>query len=167
MKNLRSFLFILFAIMLGGLITVSCKQQSGEGTETTEAEEETPQEASAEEEGWIVMFDGENTDGWRNYGEETFPEEGWVIEGEALKCIGSGEGEAGGAGGDIIYDQKFKDFHLKLEWKISKGGNSGIFYLARELEGEPIWKSAPEMQILDNERHIDANLGEAERRGSS
>jgi len=139
---------------------VSCKQQAGEGTQTTEAEEETPQEASIEEEGWIVMFNGENTEGWRKYGSESFPEQGWEIEGEALKCIGSGEGEAGGAGGDVIYDQKFKDFHLKLEWKISKGGNSGIFYLAREIEGEPIWKSAPELQILDNERHIDANLGE-------
>ncbi len=160
MKNLKSFLFILFVVMLGGLVMVSCKQQAGEEAQTTEGEEETPEKSSPEEDGWIVMFDGENTDGWRNYGEETFPEEGWVIEGEALKCLGSGHGEAGGAGGDIIYDQKFKDFHLKLDWKISEGGNSGIFYLARELEGEPIWKSAPEMQILDNERHIDANLGE-------
>lgn len=163
MKNLRSFLFILFAILVGGMVMVSCNQQaeeSGETTESSEPDENVVPDEVPEDEGWIVMFDGESTEGWRNYGEETFPEEGWAIEGEALKCIGSGHGEAGGAGGDIIYDQKFKDFHLQLEWKISEGGNSGIFYLAQELEGEPIWKSAPEMQILDNERHLDANLGE-------
>ncbi len=130
----------------------SCKSRT-ERSGTTSAVESTV------EEGWIVLFDGTGTEGWRNYGKETFPEKGWVIEEGTLKCLGSGEGEAGGRGGDIIYDQKFKDFHLKLEWKISEGGNSGIFYLAQEIPGEAIWKSAPEMQILDNERHLDAQLG--------
>src|SRR5699024_6716030 len=78
---------------------------------------------------------------------------------------GSGAGEAGGAG-DIIYDKKFKDFELELEWKISEGGNRGIFYLAQEVEGQPIWKSAPEMQILDDERHPDAKLGKDGNRKS-
>ena len=51
------------------------------------------------------------------------------------------------------------NFELDLEWKISEGGNSGIFILAQEIPNEPIYKSAPEMQILDNERHPDAKLG--------
>ena len=75
-----------------------------------------------------------------------------------LHCIGSGTGEAG-SGGDIIYDKKLSNFELDLEWKISEGGNSGIFILAQELPNEPIYKSSPEMQILDNERHPDAKLG--------
>lgn len=111
-----------------------------------------------EEEGWISLFDGENTKGWRGYGKDTFPE-GWIIEDGALKVEGTGAGEAGG-GGDIIYDEEFKDFELSLEWKVAEGGNSGIFYLAEEIEGEPIYTSAPEMQILDNEKHPDARLGE-------
>lgn len=146
-------------IITGGLLLNSC----GQAPRTDEVAEEevalnelTPEE---KEQGFILMFDGETTEGWRGYQSETFPESGWVIEDGALQVIGAGVGEAGGAGGDIIYDQKFKDFHLILEWKVSDGGNSGIFYLAQELEGEPIWKSAPEMQILDNERHIDAGLG--------
>lgn len=161
MKNLNSFLSVLIAFLFAGFIMTSCKQAAREGqtTESTEGTAEQVEESAPEDEGWIVMFDGTSTEGWRNYGKETFPEEGWVIENGALKCSGSVKGEAGGTGGDIIYDQKFKDFHLKLEWKISEGGNSGIFYLARELEGEPIWKSAPEMQIIDNERHSDANRG--------
>ena len=109
-------------------------------------------------EGWVLMFDGKTTDGWRGYNLTAFPEKGWVIEEGTLKVIGSSKGEAGG-GGDLLYDKKFRNFELSLEWKVSEGGNSGIFYLAQEIPGEPVWKSAPEMQILDNEKHPDAKLG--------
>lgn len=110
------------------------------------------------EEGWVLLFDGKSTKGWRGYDKDSFPAKGWVIEDGSLKVLGTGSGEAGG-GGDIIYDEEFKDFELSLEWKISEGGNSGIFYLAQEISGEPIYTSAPEMQILDNDRHPDAKLG--------
>lgn len=109
-------------------------------------------------EGWISMFDGKTSAGWRGYNQPAFPERGWETVDSMLHVIGSGRGEAGG-GGDILYDRKFKNFELSLEWKVSEGGNSGIFYLAQEIPGEPVWKNAPEMQILDNERHPDARLG--------
>ena len=77
-----------------------------------------------------------------------------------LKINGSGNGEAGAKdGGDIIYDRKFKNFELSFEWKVGKGSNSGVFYLAQEVPGEPIYISAPEYQILDNANHPDAKLG--------
>lgn len=110
-------------------------------------------------EGWVLMFDGKTTEGWRGYNKETFPEKGWVVEDGTLHVIGSSRGEAGGGGGDLLYDKKFRNFELSMEWKVSEGGNSGIFYLAQEIPGEPVWKSAPEMQILDNEKHPDAKLG--------
>lgn len=164
MKQVKTLSFFILSFAIASFILFSCKpkpagQAEGEGEEMIE--EVTPNQLTQAEtdEGWNLLFDGKTTEGWRNYGKETFPDSGWVIEDDALKCAGSGMGEAGGAGGDIIYDKKFKDFHLKLEWKISEGGNSGIFYLAQEIEGEQIWKSAPEMQILDNERHPDAMLG--------
>jgi hypothetical protein len=116
----------------------------------------TPQEQS---EGWILMFDGKTTTGWRGYNATVFPDSGWITENGILQCMGSGMGESGGKGGDIIYDRKFKDFDLKLEWKIDSAGNSGIFYLGQEIPGEPVWKSAPEMQLLDNIGHLDAKLG--------
>jgi hypothetical protein len=109
-------------------------------------------------EGWALMFDGKTTEGWRGYNKEAFPEKGWLVEEGTLHVIGSSRGEAGG-GGDLLYDKKFRNFELSLEWKVSEGGNSGIFYLAQEIPGEPVWKSAPEMQILDNEKHPDAKLG--------
>jgi len=109
-------------------------------------------------EGWVLMFDGKTTEGWRGYNLPAFPEKGWVVEEGTLHVIGSSRGEAGG-GGDLLYDKKFRNFELSLEWKVSEGGNSGIFYLAQEIPNEPVWKSAPEMQILDNDKHPDAKLG--------
>jgi hypothetical protein len=108
-----------------------------------------------QENGWLLMFDGNTTNGWRGYNKKAFPEKGWVIEEGTLKCNGS----VSRIGGDIIYDTRFRDFELSIEWKISKGGNSGIFYLAEEIPGLEIWRSAPEFQILDNKRHPDALLG--------
>jgi hypothetical protein len=140
---------IMFVLALAASF-VSCG--SGKKAKTSEAK-------PAATEVWTTLFDGSSTQGWRGYNKPAFPEKGWDIVDGTLHCIGSGAGEAGGSGGDIIYDKKFSNFELSLEWKISQGGNSGIFILAQEIPGVPIYESAPEMQILDNERHPDAKLG--------
>lgn len=115
--------------------------------------------ADADDPNVIVLFDGSSTDGWRGYDKTTLPT-AWTIEDGCLKINGSGNGEAGAKdGGDIIYDRKFKNFELTFEWKVGKGSNSGVFYLAQEVPGEPIYISAPEYQILDNANHPDAKLG--------
>jgi len=79
---------------------------------------------------------------------DTFPWESWAIQDGALKTI------PGKHGVDIISKEIYKDFELELEWKLQSGGNSGIFYFASE-EGDYIWQSAPEMQVLDNLAHQD------------
>jgi len=145
--NMRT-INILVAFLLMMLLSASCGS-SGKDKEA---------EATTEDE-WIILFDGTSTENFRGYNQAEFPEQGWEIVDGTLHCIGSGKGEAGGQGGDIITKQKYGNFELSLEWKISEGGNSGIFYLAQELEGKPIYESAPEMQVLDNERHPDAKLG--------
>lgn len=104
-------------------------------------------------EGWKLVFDGKTTKGWRGYNKQTFPEKGWDISDGSIHC------QSKGGGGDIILDQKLTNFELQLDWKIAEGGNSGIFIFGRELEGKPVYFSAPEMQVLDNERHPDANFG--------
>ena len=114
---------------------------------------------SAKDDGGVAIFDGKTAAGWRGYNKTAFPEKGWEVVNGTLHCIGSGAGEAGGSGGDIIFDKKYSNFELSLEWKISEGGNSGIFILAQEVAGEPIYKSSPEMQVLDNDKHPDAKLG--------
>ena len=60
-------------------------------------------------------------------------------------------------GQDIITDKTFTNFELSLEWKISKGGNSGVFFKVVEIpEIDAPWKTGPEIQVLDNE-NFDAN----------
>ena len=145
----------LTCVLVFGLAT-SC---GSKGKKVNKEAATTTEQAAAPAENWTVLFDGTSTAGWRGYNKTSFPEKGWDVVDGTLHCIGSGAGEAGGAGGDIIYDKKFSNFELSLEWKISEGGNSGIFILAQEIPNEPIYKSSPEMQILDNVKHPDAMLG--------
>ena len=97
---------------------------------------------------WISLFDGKNVNGLRGYKMENFPWDSWVIKNATLKTI------PGKHGVDLISVDTFEDFELELEWKLQSGGNSGIFYFASE-EGDYIWQSAPEMQVLDNLGHQD------------
>jgi len=111
--------------------------------------------------GWQLLFDGTTSLGWRGYNKTNFPD-AWVVEDGTLRCCGeASRGEAGKAdGGDLVYSKRlFSDFDLRLEWKISESGNSGVFYLAREVAGWPIYKSGLEMQILDNEKNPDSFRG--------
>ncbi len=122
---------------------------------------------SKDKDGYISLFDGKGLVGWRGYNKETVPES-WTVENGTIKIKGSGTGEAqSSTGGDLIFAHKFKNFELSIDWKVSKGGNSGIFYLAQEVKDQPIFISAPESQILDNVNHIDAQMGEDGNRQSS
>ena len=126
-----------------------------------------------DKDGYITIFDGKTFNGWRGYGKDRVPSK-WTIEENCIKFNGSGSGEAqDGDGGDLIFAHKFKNFELELEWKISKGGNSGIFYLAQEVTStdkdgneilESIYLSSPEYQVLDNANHPDAKLGKDNNR---
>jgi hypothetical protein len=133
---MKLFKIIFSCVLVVGLVT-SCK--------------------SKKDDGFVSIFDGKTTTGWRGYNKPTFPAAGWEVVDGTLHCIESGTGEAGN-GGDLIYDKKLSNFELDLEWKIGKGGNSGVFILAQEIPNEPIWKSAPEMQLLDNENHPDDRM---------
>ncbi|MBO5216745.1 MAG: DUF1080 domain-containing protein [Alistipes sp.] len=154
---------VLF-MALAAAAMISCGNAPQKKAEEAKAEKATTEVVDANT---IVLFDGTSLDGWRGYNKDHVPAR-WVIEDGALRFKGSGGGEAQTEeGGDIIFDQKFKNFELSFEWKVAKGSNSGVFYLAQEIEGQPIYISAPEFQILDNINHIDANMGKDGNRQSA
>lgn len=95
--------------------------------------------------GWALIFDGETLNGWSLYGR---PDEttGWAVEDGALARVGQG--------GDIVSARQYTDFELQLQWRISEGGNSGIFYRVGDGQ-DAVWRTGPEMQVLDNARHPD------------
>lgn len=107
----------------------------------------TKQETAA---GWQLLFDGLSTNGWRGFKMKNFPEEGWTVKEGMLMVEYSGKGEAGN-GGDIITEEQFGDFELKLDWRISPGGNSGVMFRVTESDAyADSWNTAPEVQILDD-----------------
>jgi len=116
-----------------------------------------------QKEGWTLLFNGQNFNGWRQCNGTTMPAN-WVIDDNAMKVFtGEGKNPGQGANGDILFSgKKFKNFELSIDWKASKMANSGIFYNVREVPGNPIYYAAPEIQVLDNidatDNKIDSHL---------
>ena len=94
---------------------------------------------------WHVLFDGTSLDAWRGYKSDKVPR-GWKIADRTLTKDGRVE--------DIVSRDEFGDFELEMDWKIGEAGNSGIFYRGTE-EYDHIYWSAPEYQLLDDERASD------------
>jgi len=109
--------------------------------------------------GWTLLFNGKDFTGWRQYNGTEMPKN-WAIEDNAMKVFtGEGRKPGQGARGDIIYSTKqFKDFELSIDWKTAEMGNSGIFYNVKEVPGEAIYASSPEVQILDNVKATDNKI---------
>lgn len=111
------------------------------------------------EEGWKMLWDGKTTQGWKGAKLDGFPESGWEINDGVLSVLASGGGESE-AGGDIVTTELYSDFELKLDFKITEGANSGIkYYVDTEINKGAGSSIGLEFQILDDERHPDAKLG--------
>ncbi|MFT6369445.1 MAG: hypothetical protein ACJAUQ_001142 [Maribacter sp.] len=139
MKNLK--ILIVMAILLA-----SCK--TDKKTENTKQPETTTPEAA-----WTVLFDGTSIEGWRAYNGEALPP-GWVVKNGELTFdteLGLEQDYKGGK--DIIYGaEEFDNFEFYVEWKLPKGGNSGIFYHIKE-GYKSIPEVSPEYQLIDDENY--------------
>jgi hypothetical protein len=94
---------------------------------------------------WRSLFDGRSLAGWHHLRESGAPR-GWAVVDGAITRTGPG--------GDIVTAEQFGDFELELEWKVSPGGNSGIFYRV-DPAAPRTFESGPEMQVLDDAGHVD------------
>ena len=107
------------------------------------AKQEQSEAVISQEEVWISLM---SVDAWRGYNLEKLPDN-WAIKGDTIECFGN----AGDVGGDIITRDQFDNFELELEWKISEGGNSGIFYhVVEAAKYHSPYQTGPEYQILDD-----------------
>ncbi len=98
------------------------------------------------EAGWKLLFDGKTTQGWRGFKQKGMPAQGWVVEDGCLRVVASGKG------GDVMTVGQYGEFDLSLDFKVSKGANSGIMFLVSEHE-KSTWRTGPEYQILDDVGH--------------
>lgn len=118
--------------------------------------EQAPNTLSAKEkkEGWELLFDGSSTRGWHSYGKKKAGAQ-WEAKDGAIH-LDKSRGERG----DLVTDKVYSDFDLKLEWKISPKGNSGIIFYVQEDTAkykEP-YHTGLEMQVLDNDGHPDGKI---------
>ena len=110
--------------------------------------------------GWISLFDGKTLDNWHTYGKDKAGA-AWKVNDGALFLDANNrvDGKLPG-GGDLVTNEEFDNFHLKLEWKISAKGNSGIIFYVHEdtTQFKSTYNTGPEMQVLDNNGHPDAQI---------
>jgi len=128
----------VLSLSLLSLCLVSCRSQAA-------SIEPNTLDAAAKSAGWELLFDGHSTKGWRGFKQTEFPS-GWAVADGTIQWVSSA--------GDLITDEQFENFELELEWKISEGGNSGIFFHVSE-DHNYTWETGPEMQSLDNAGHAD------------
>lgn len=143
--------------------------EGGDKATSTDAQVDNTLSDTEKKEGWKLLFDGKTTEGWHTYLKPGTIGKKWVAKDGALVFegrdrfqffvadrkieIGPMDKKKDG-GEDIVSDESFENFELTLEWKISKGGNNGIFYTIKD-DYDEIWKSSPEMQVMDNVGHKD------------
>ncbi|HMB61742.1 MAG TPA: DUF1080 domain-containing protein [Eudoraea sp.] len=142
---------IAILAVIGALLACRESRKSGQATEAVQGVEEGNG-------AWISLV--EATD-WRGYNHDSLPDN-WNIRDGIIECFG----KAGDVGGDIVSTGQYENFELRLEWKISKGGNSGIFYHVIEdtIYHSP-YQTGPEYQILDDEGY-EGSLEESQKAGA-
>jgi hypothetical protein len=108
-------------------------------------------------EGWQLLFDGTSKNGWHIYNSKS-DGAAWTVK-EGILYLDPAAKQNGGGGGDLVTNEAYENYDLKLEWKIDSAGNSGIIFLTQE---DPKYGASyltgPEMQIIDNNGHHDAKI---------
>lgn len=119
----------------------------------------TPTEKAA---GWKLLFNGHDSTGWRSTRSNAFPSSGWEVKNGVLAVTESG-GEEGGNAGDIITTREYTNFELTVDFRLTRGANSGIKYFV-DLNDTPGHEGHGsnigfEYQLLDDAVHPDAKKG--------
>ncbi len=143
----KSFLLLLIATTILPACNSSDKISQNNLAETATAD--------TSNEDWISLFDGKTFNGWHTYGMDSVGN-AWKIEDSVIHLhplMKNGWQSVGG--GDLVTDEEYNNFDLKLEWKISEAGNSGIFFYVHEdtRKFKNPNQSGLEMQINDNENN--------------
>ena len=148
------------------------REREGPPTTPTQAEREGPPNTLTQAErdaGWRLLFDGESFAGWKVYGAEDDVISHWTIDDQALHftrdvsfagLIWNHLNPFTPAAIDLMTRERLQDFELSVDWRISPGGNSGIFYAVPDESASLSWDQGLEMQVLDDAGHWD---GEIER----
>ena len=106
--------------------------------------------------GFTKLFDGKTTNGWHTYGQSTVGNH-WKVQDGALFLDSKIQGDGGG---DLVTDKEYTNYHLKLDWKVAPGSNSGIIFFVHEDPAKygATYSTGLEMQVIDNDGHDDGKI---------
>src|SRR5690625_1135379 len=157
--NLHRRLSAMALVVLLGVAGCSSNESSSEqqvdpekAPNTTLTQQINTLTSEEKEQGWVLLFDGQTTDGWRGVYKENFPEKGWKVEDGLLKVVSSGGGESE-FGGDIITNKQYSSFEFSLEFRLTEDANSGIKYFVKEIQPKPEGSAIGlEYQLIDDSR---------------
>jgi hypothetical protein len=144
-------------LLATGMIILSACNSAAPPAATTGTDTSTAAKTSVDtssKTGWQNLFDGVTTTGWHSYG-KTIADATWKVVDGAIMMDTTVK-----HGADLVSDGTYDNFDLKLEWKISKNGNSGILFYVQEdtVKYKETYRSGPEMQVLDNDGHPDGKI---------
>ncbi|MFN8432037.1 MAG: DUF1080 domain-containing protein [Spirosomataceae bacterium] len=107
--------------------------------------------------GFKLLFNGKNFDGWHNQRKSLSPDSRWKIEDGILAITANTDKKPGI---DLLSDSLYAAFELQFDFKLTDVANSGVKYFV-EMLGEEGRKAALglEYQVLDDEKHPDAKQG--------
>lgn len=153
---------LLLAVAMSSAGCQDNNQKTAETEQENQSKNQAMENSQAQNE-WEPLLSGENLDGWKAYNSDEITQ--WKLEDGAL-VFTPAEGERSGSE-NLITEDTYTNFELSLEWKIAEGGNSGIMWGVQEGEelSEP-YLTGPEIQVLDNERHPDAQNGPIRQSGA-
>lgn len=125
---------LVTTVVTFGFLTYSYAQQQNSLT------------SKQKKEGWQLLFNGKNLEGWNTFQKKDV-DPCWFVDDGTIELNHS----KGSGGGDLVTKDEYQNFELTLDWKISKGGNSGVIFLVNESpKYNATYITGPEMQVLDN-----------------
>ncbi|HLX92211.1 MAG TPA: DUF1080 domain-containing protein, partial [Puia sp.] len=143
----------------GMIIMLMAGCQNASNSSNSPANTDSTKPATNNDPGWVALFDGISLKGWHTYG-KLGPGSAWNVDSGSVHLQSAARnGYQTAGGGDLITDAVYDNFDLKLEWKISKKGNSGIIFYVQEdtSQFKETWNTGPEMQVCDKDSNEDAH----------
>jgi hypothetical protein len=139
MKKTLSLLFVFGSVVAGAAPLAA--QPACQGVNTLTAAEKAA--------GWVLLFDGATMKGWHGYNGQKTP--AWKVANCSLETAGTEGNYGSDTRADIASDQQFTNFELSIEWKATKGGNSGLIYgVVEDPKYKTAWMTGPEYQFIDD-----------------
>lgn len=143
----------LFSFIVLSCLLLACSSSK----KTSTSDKPNTLTSKEKSDGWVLLFDGTTTNGWHSYNKD-FVAKNWKVEQGALVMDTTVKGHDNE--GDIVTNKAYKNYDLKVDWKISPEGNSGIIFDVKESpEFKDTYRTGAEMQVLDNIQASDNKKG--------